>query len=212
MTQTSKTLGVILAGGASQRFQSSDPGGSGHDKFLAPFGTTTLLGHIIDRAAVQVDLLLLNVNGDPARVEDYGLGIIADQTMDQGPLAGLMAALTWAEQKGYDHVVSFSADCPFFPLDYRTRLEAAVQDQKTLIAIASSSHRPHPVMGLFPVLLQRDLAEYLQSGNRRVMQWVERHAYKEVVWNDNGRDPFFNINTRAELAQAEKYLTLQQRP
>ncbi|VAV99576.1 Molybdopterin-guanine dinucleotide biosynthesis protein MobA [hydrothermal vent metagenome] len=195
----SKTLGVIIAGGQSQRFR--DKSGP-DDKFLAPFGSTTLLGHIIDRAKKQIPDVMLNVNGDPDRVKAYGLDIIPDSVADAGPLGGILAAMTSAKDRGYDHIISFSSDCPFFPDDYIARLSEGGEG----LAIACSAGRPHPVMGYWPTSLADDLRDYLDSGERRVMWWVRRHTHREVVWSEKNPDPFFNINVRQDLTEAEKFL------
>ncbi|PCI33081.1 MAG: molybdenum cofactor guanylyltransferase MobA [Alphaproteobacteria bacterium] len=198
-------LGVIIAGGQSRRFQDSP---SSHsypiDKFLAPFGGTTLLGHIIHRARKQLPDLMLNVNGDPARVAAYGLDIIGDEVPDAGPLGGILATMTSAEAQGYAHIITFSSDSPFFPGDYVAQLRAV---QNMPIAIARSGDKIHPVMGLFAVSLRQDLAAYLEQGDRRVRGWIARHSHKEVVWDNKNPDPFFNINRIEDLEAAEQYLS-----
>ncbi len=194
-------LGVIVAGGQSRRFNESRP--EEIDKFLMPFGKTTLLEYIIDRAKKQVPNLILNVNGDVDRVLPYGLDIIKDDFSDAGPLGGIYTAMKEAAAKGHSHIVTFSSDSPYFPDDYVTRL---TERQDIKIAIASSGEKYHPVMGLFEVSLRDDLKAYLESGERRVMWWVRRHPYRQVVWDKKNPDPFLNINTEQDLAEAEKFL------
>ncbi len=203
------TLGVIIAGGQSQRFNESP---SLHqDKFLANFGSTTLLGHIIDRAKSQCDDLILNVNGDHNRVLKYGLDIISDDYIsndyiDVGPLGGILAALSVAQKKGHSHIITFSSDSPFFPDDYLDCLMSAVNKDDKTVAVASSKGRCHPVMGAFSVTCLDSLKHYIESGERRVMPWVRQQAHEEVIWQATEPDPFFNINRVQDLALAEKYL------
>lgn len=168
-----------------------------------PFGQTTLLGHIIDRAKKQISNLILNVNGDVGRVLSYGLDIIGDEMADAGPLGGILAAMKAAKAKGHRHIVTFSGDSPFFPDDYVKRLTG---ERDVRIAIARSGDKQHPVMGVFEVSLYDDLKAYIENGERRVMWWVKRHSHGEVVWDIKNPDPFFNINTRQDLDEAEKYL------
>ena len=81
-------FGVILAGGRASRM-------GGGDKPLLPLGTTTILGHVVDRLAPQVDRLALNANGDPVRFADFGLPVLPDSLPDRpGPLAGVLAGLS----------------------------------------------------------------------------------------------------------------------
>lgn len=194
-------LGVIIAGGQSRRFNENQS--QEIDKFLTSFGRTTLLGHIIDRAKAQIPDLILNVNGDVDRVQPYAMEVIEDEYPDVGPLGGIYVAMKAAKAKGYSHIVTFSSDSPFFPEDYVERL-ASVRDVK--IAISKSGDKFHPVMGLFDVSLLDDLKDYLNSGERRVLWWVKRHPYEEVVWDIKNPDPFLNINTQQDLAAAEKFL------
>jgi len=207
MAMPGKALGVIIAGGSSRRFnQNFDDNAGPRDKFLMPFGTTTLLGHIILRAKAQIPELVLNVNGDRARILPYGLDVIGDDLPDAGPLGGILAAMTAATKRGYHHIVTFSGDSPFFPADYVSRLAVARENDPAMIAIAGSGDKIHPVMGFFPVSLQADLRQYINHGDRRVMWWIRRHHHKIVVWDNKNPDPFFNINQPQDLERAARYL------
>lgn len=201
-------LGVIIAGGQSRRFNQKNRKKSDHsdhrDKFLMPFGTTTLLGHIISKAKGQIPDLLLNINGDRQRIQSGGLDVIADEVPDTGPLGGIFAAMKEAASRGYSHIATFSGDCPFFPDDYVARLVHAIGENS--IALAYTAEKPHPVMGLFAVSLRDDLAVYIKSGERRVMGWIRRHAHIKVVWDEKKPDAFFNINHPRDLEEAERYL------
>ena len=198
MTSTSKILGLILAGGRSRRM-------GGRDKFLLPFGEGILLEHILGRARPQVGEVVLSFNGDLKQVEPFGLSVVRDTIEDAGPLGGVLAGLRAAEERHYDYLLSFAGDVPFVPVDYRDRLEQAVGGENVMAAVARSGDRVHPVMGLWSVSLARDLEAYLLSGERKVMTWLDRHNYQEVVWDDTP-DPFMNINTPEDLNRARKQL------
>ncbi|VAW03470.1 hypothetical protein MNBD_ALPHA01-1775 [hydrothermal vent metagenome] len=211
-----KPLGVIIAGGQSRRFnETSQNPDRPVDKFLMAFGSTTLLGHIIDRAKRQIPHLILNSNGDPDRLQPFGLDIISDEIKDVGPLGGILSAMKAAQAGGHSHIISFSSDSPFFPDDYVARLVGAVQKNNVRIAISQSwgvksrgksEIRSHPVMGIYEVSLQDDLGSYIKSGGRRVLPWINQQPHEKVVWDTSDPDPFFNINRPEELAEAEKFL------
>jgi len=217
-----KALGVIIAGGKSRRFNAPARKPSAHsrpptqsDKFLMPFGSSSLLGHIIDRAQKQVDRLVLNINGDPARLPAHitalGMEIISDEIKDIGPLGGILTAMKWAKKNEFSHIITFSGDSPFFPDDYAARLIEAVGTGDSKITICQSRgadgeiHR-HPTMGIYKADLQEGLAAYIHGGGRRVMAWIVGQPHKEIVWDNISPDPFLNINRREDLAAAEKYL------
>jgi molybdopterin-guanine dinucleotide biosynthesis protein A len=189
--------GVILAGGRSRRM-------GGGDKSLTPLAGRPLIAHVIGRLRPQVARLAINANGDPARFSSLGLPVIADTVPGfAGPLAGLLAGLHWAEAAGMRFIATAAADTPLFPTDLVQRLAAAAGDA---IAIARSGGRSHPVFGLFPVDRAGDLAAFIARGESlRVSDWLAGQAVVAVDFADaaaGGLDPFFNVNTPADLEAA----------
>ena len=113
-----QAVGVILAGGRATRM-------GGGDKGLLPLGEARLLDHVVGRLAPQVAALALNANGDGARFAAYGLPVVPDSLAGfPGPLAGVLAGLDWAAERGAELVVTAAADTPFFPRDLVERLLA----------------------------------------------------------------------------------------
>ena len=101
----------------------------GGDKCLRPLGGRPILARVIERARPQVEALVLNANGDPARFAGFGLPVVADVGAGfAGPLAGVLTGLEWAaaHRPGCAWVVSIATDTPFFPPDLVARLLAAV--------------------------------------------------------------------------------------
>ena len=201
MSGQSRLIGVLLAGGRSSRM-------GGGDKGLLPLGGRPLLAHVADRAQAQVDRLVLNANGDPARFAALGLEVAPDTVPDfAGPLAGVLAALEWARDRAPDarFVVSFPADSPFLPRDLASRLLGLGAP----LARARSGGRAHPAAGLWSVALADDLRRALvEDGVRKIEAWTARHACAEAEWPLEPADPFFNVNTPADLAEAERLLPL----
>lgn len=200
--------GVLLAGGLSRRM-------GGGDKCLRPLGGQTILARVIERARPQVDDLVLNANGDPARFADFGLPVAADVVADYaGPLAGVLTGLDWAaaDAKGCAWLASFACDAPFLPCDLVERLMAAVTEQGADLACATSHGRSHPVFGLWPLRLRDELRRaMLEEAIRKVDVWTARYKLAEVAFGDielNGTsiDPFFNTNRPEDLEEAEGFL------
>jgi molybdopterin-guanine dinucleotide biosynthesis protein A len=114
-------LGVILAGGRSQRF-------GGGDKGLADIDGRPILARVIARFRPQVERLVLNVNGDARRFSDFGVETIADgESPELGPLSGILAAIDWATKHApaTTLIATVSSDVPFLPVDLVSRLGAA---------------------------------------------------------------------------------------
>ncbi|KQZ13399.1 molybdenum cofactor guanylyltransferase [Mesorhizobium sp. Root554] len=197
--------GTILAGGLSQRM-------GGGDKGLLMIGDQTVLHHVARRMAPQVEALALNANGDVARFAQLGLTTVADGLADfPGPLAGILAAMEWAAGLGFNQVATIAGDTPFLPTDFVARLAASLSDaSEDAIAVASSAGRPHPTSALWPVGLRHALRHAITDDEeRRVTAFINRYPNMDVefpIANMSGIqvDPFFNINTPAELAEARR--------
>jgi molybdenum cofactor guanylyltransferase len=193
-------VGVVLAGGQSSRM-------GGGDKCLKQLGSLTLLGHVLERLRPQVATMVLNANGDTARFNSYGIPVVADSVPDfAGPLAGILAGLDWAREKNVSWMVSTAADAPFLPRDLVDRLMQGRGGAR--IAVAASGGWRHPTTAVWPVDLADELRQALQSGERKIDRFTARYAVAPIVFETDPVDPFFNINTPEELAEAERLLPL----
>ena len=196
---------IILAGGRSTRM-------GGGDKGLREIGGERLIDRVIARIDPQCGPIALNANGDPARFADLGLPVLPDSLPDHpGPLAGVLAGMDWAASIGAEAVVSVAADTPFFPRDLVERLQAAAGPSG--LALAASPDETgklwhHPTFGLWPVALRDDLREALKGGLRKVVLWTDRHGAGTASFASSPFDPFFNINTPDDIAEAEKLAEL----
>jgi molybdenum cofactor guanylyltransferase len=189
-----KIAGCILAGGRSSRF--------GSDKALAIMGGKRLLDHAIKRLSPQVADIAINTNSTDAAFAQTGLPLIVDATPDfRGPLAGISAALTWARSVKADALVTVAVDTPLFPVDLAARLSGGV----TKIAVAESASGLHPTCGLWPVVAETALSDWLAAGKSlRVTDFLDVQSF-EKIWFDaeTGLDPFFNVNFEGDAAMAE---------
>jgi molybdenum cofactor guanylyltransferase len=186
----------------------------GRDKSLLELGGRPMIAHVIERLAPQVGRLVINANGDPARFARFGLPVIADREGDfAGPLAGLQAGMDWtrAHAPSAGRIITAACDTPFFPSNLAQKLQDAARAASADIALAAFGGQSHFVFALWPVALAEDLSAYLASGERKVQRWIERHSHVAVAFpareiGGTSLDPFFNINTPEELAEAEALL------
>ncbi|MBK1697368.1 molybdenum cofactor guanylyltransferase MobA [Rhodovibrio salinarum] len=200
--------GVLLAGGQSRRM-------GGGDKTLRKLGDRTILQHVIDRAAPQVERLILNANGDPHRFAEVRLPVAPDVVDGfAGPLAGVLTGMEWAARHAPEvtWIATFACDAPFLPRELVARLRQAVSDADADLACAASNGRSHPVFGLWRVDLRHDLRQaMIDEDIRKVDVWTARHKLVTVDFPletraDGPRDPFFNANHPDDLAEAERLL------
>ncbi|MGJ4892412.1 molybdenum cofactor guanylyltransferase MobA [Bradyrhizobium sp. HKCCYLRH3099] len=201
--------GVVLAGGLAQRM-------GGGDKPLRLVDGRTILARVIARLAPQCSLLVLNANGDPARFPGFGLPVVPDGVAGfPGPLAGILAGLDWVATHlpAAPWMLSAPGDCPFLPRDLAVRLSEARAAEHAELALAASSGQTHPVIGLWPVALRDDLRRALVAEDiRKVTRFTARYKVATVSWPAAPRDPFFNANTIADLAEAERLAALDDDP
>lgn len=185
---------VIVAGGRSSRM--------GREKALATIRGRRIIDRVIAAVSAQVDAVVINANGDPSRFADSGLIVFPDDIPDVGtPLAGLHAALGFAFREGFEAVLTVPSDAPFLPVDLVARLEVTGMGA----AIAASNGQEHYLTGLWSSALLGDFGMALARPRMpRMQDWARACGAAVVEWPAQPYDPFFNVNTPDELAEAER--------
>jgi len=200
-TEERPPLGLVLAGGLARRM-------GGGDKARITIGGVTILERVLARLKPQCSRIIINANDSAARFADTGLPVVQDSVPGfVGPLAGILAGLDWAAAHAPEtaNVVSVPGDCPFLPADLVVRLQAARRAEGQLLACAGSGEWRHPVVGLWPVRLRDDLRRALaEEGLRKIESWTARHGVAIADWPTSPIDPFFNVNTPKDVAEAER--------
>lgn len=203
MAGSADIAGIVLAGGRGRRL------GQG-EKCLRRLGARSLLEHAVARATPQTATLLLSFNGDACSLPACGLPVIADTVPGfAGPLAGVLAGLEYlqAHRHGARWLASFACDCPWFPRDLVQRLLHQADGDGSEVAVARSAGRLHPVFALWSCDLAGPLHDALtQQQIRGAGEFLRTRRHVAVDWPATPFDPFFNINTPAELALAEARL------
>jgi molybdopterin-guanine dinucleotide biosynthesis protein A len=175
---------IILAGGRGSRM-------GGIDKGLHPYQGRPLIARVSERIRPQVDQLIISANRNLHSYRQFAEQVIADLHPDhQGPLAGMLAA---GKASSSPWLLICPCDTPNLPLDLTARLLAAVQDRPATIALAHDGQRSQHLCLLMQRQLLDDLHHYLLSGERRVIRWIERHAWTQADFSDQP-DAFLNIN------------------
>lgn len=194
--QASKTLPnipcVILAAGQSRRF--------GSNKALAHFRGERLIDRLIKQLESQIAGPIAINSGETAISMASDKSIIIDQfPSGVGPLAGIHAAMIWAQSLGHEFVVTTPVDTPLIPDDFIDRLSASGAP-----SVARDIDRVHGVHGIWPVNLAQDFARQLSLNMRSVRAWVAHCGARECLFpKSSGVEPFFNINTPEDLKRLE---------
>lgn len=175
----------------------------GADKALVPLAGRPLIAHVLDRLEPQVDRVLISANGDAARFAGFGCQVVSDAT-PQGPLSGVLAALTLAADSGATHLVSTPVDTPFLPGDLVPQLLLAAEGSPEGLALAADATGDHPATALWPVTLAPALAAFLALGEAKVTRFTAAHRATRALFPDPRA--FLNLNTPEDLATAEALL------
>lgn len=196
MSGQNKVSGVVLAGGMARRMQEQDKG-------LLLCNHRPLVSYTLAAMTPLVDDLLISANRHQDRYRRFAHRVISDaEPSFDGPLAGILAAMQAAQ-----HPILLIAPCdsPLIETVHLQRLLDALSTQDADIAVAFDGERLHPVFAALRTELQRDLQQYLLSGERKLQRWFQRHLLVEVDFSDTPQ-VFANINTPEELAALEHSL------
>jgi molybdopterin-guanine dinucleotide biosynthesis protein A len=196
---------VLLAGGRSSRM--------GANKAFALLAGESLLARISSKIAER-QRKPIALNADADWPDTMGMPLVPDRIPGKlGPLAGVLAGLQDVRLRDPEatHIATIPIDSPFFPPDLIARLTGVIRGSDE-IAIATSLGQDHPVFGLWPVSAAADLEQWIACDEkRRVRDFLDRHKVRRVEFPAvataiGSLDPFFNINTPADLAEAETWL------
>tara|TARA_Y100000590_G_scaffold149614_1_gene171882 strand:+ start:1116 stop:1727 length:612 start_codon:yes stop_codon:yes gene_type:complete len=191
-------LGVVLAGGKSKRF--------GVDKSRIKLKGKTLIEHTLDKIKSKFNTIIIVSNN-----ENYkGYTTIKDCIDGQlGPLAGVLSAMKWIKKNNYAYnwIATFPCDTPFFNNSLINKFIEASNLNDSLLYFAKSAEKRHNIFGLWSLKLIEDLEKDIVENNyRKVENWANKIGVKTINISYNEIDPFFNINTKEDLAEAEKIL------
>ena len=193
-------LGVVLAGGKSQRF--------GEDKSQVKLGDKLLIDYILSEIIDEFNEVLVVSNNLINFKYSKKISLIKDFKKDLGPLGGVLTAMKWAKDnnKDYQWISTFPADTPFFKNQIlKDFLKNINQDEDKLFFIKSNNTR-HNIFGIWSIDLIDKLEEDLTRGERKVKFWANSVGVKNIEMEFDNKDPFFNINTKEDLKKAIEIL------
>jgi molybdopterin-guanine dinucleotide biosynthesis protein A len=198
----SRIIGYVQAGGASSRF--------GSDKALAELGGNTMLERTCDflRGAVGE----VRIVAPPEKYAVVGIPVVPDQWPGEGPLGGIITALTDASAApSADWALIVSSDMPFLSVDWLRFLAARASKSTAEALVPKSAQGWEPLCACWRVSAVELLLPLFRAGTRKVTDArnvLHVEVLDESEWKRfdmNGR-LFWNMNTPADYAEARRVL------
>ncbi len=182
-------VAAILAGGASARF--------GADKAFAEMVGRPMLAHVA-RALVGADALAVVGNGKGAALLQ-AVDLKDPPDAVRGPLAGVLAALGWAQNLGAAWLVTAPCDTPLLPRDFAEHLVSRAEAAGAAAAHACTDDGLHALCAAWRPSLTARLREYFSRGVHPPVRTLAPDAV-QVHFPDSGA--FLNVNTPQDFARA----------
>jgi len=199
--------GLVLAGGQGRRM-------GGRDKGLMEVHGQPLTAWALARLAKQTGAQAISANRHLDVYRQLGVSVWPDEVLQDGtradspptfsgPLAGIAAGLAHCATPWLAVV---PCDSPCFPADLVQRLAHGVLDAQADLALATVhqeahghdyQHRPQPVFCLLHTRLLPDVRHFVQSGGRKVLDWMQQCRHACVPFDD--ANAFAGANTPDEL-------------
>lgn len=208
--------GLILAGGEGRRM-------GGQDKGWVVYRERPLIEHVIERLRPQIgERLIISANRSLTRYQALGFDVVSDeQNSFEGPLAGILSGLRSCQTP---YLLCVPCDVPWLPLDLAQRLYETIQHDAADVAYVTRfessqgqtedlhpGKRPlstnsrdglcaEPLFCLISKSLESNLREWMQTGERKVMNWMKAQSAVTVVYDEKDSACFVNVNHTEQLS------------
>ena len=189
-------LGVVLAGGKSQRF--------GQNKTQVKLKNRLLIDYVLNEIVDEFKEILIIANEPIKFMKSKNISIIKDYKSGLGPLGGVLTAMKWIKKnhKKYKWISTFPSDTPFFTKKELKYFYENVRVNDGKLFFIKNEETRHNIFGLWSLDLMEQLETDILKGARKVEFWANTIGVNIVNFKYKKPDPFFNINTREDLKKA----------
>tara|TARA_B100001540_G_C15783709_1_gene632180 strand:- start:1419 stop:2027 length:609 start_codon:yes stop_codon:yes gene_type:complete len=195
-----KILGVVLAGGKSQRF--------GQDKSQVKLQGKILIDYILSEIVDEFNETLIVTNNLINFMSSDKIFLTKDFKNGLGPLGGVFTAMKWVKEnnKKYNWISTFPTDTPFFKKKELKNFYKNIKISDSKLFFIKSKKTRHNIFGLWSMDLMDQLESDLLKGERKVELWANSVGVSIINIEYKKIDPFFNINTKEDLEKAIKIM------
>ena len=189
-------LGVVLAGGKSQRF--------GQNKTQVKLKNRLLIDYVLNEIVDEFKEILIIANEPIKFMKSKNISIIKDYKSGLGPLGGVLTAMKWIKEndKNYKWISTFPSDTPFFTKKELKYFYENVRVNDGKLFFIKNEETRHNIFGLWSLDLMEQLESDILKGERKVEFWANTIGVNIVNFKYKKPDPFFNINTKEDLKKA----------
>ena len=193
-------LGVVLAGGKSQRF--------GQDKSQVKLQGKLLIDYILTEIIDEFNETLIISNEKINFIQSNNISVTRDFKSGLGPLGGVLTAMKWIKDnnKKYEWISTFPSDTPFFTKKELKLFYKNININENKLFFIKSKETRHNIFGLWSLDLMDKLEKDILRGERKVEVWANSIGVSTVNIKYKKVDPFFNINTKQDLEKAFKIM------
>lgn len=174
----------------------------GGDKPQALLGGKTLLQRSLDSASVYSETVALAVGPHCDIVVPPDVCVLTDAVYGGGPIFGLWSAFKFGRSCRATHVLTLPCDAPFLPGNLMVKFLATIRNAN--VAVAVSNRRLHPICAMWRLDTYEQLTSYLLTPKPSLRGFAAHIGFRRVIWSSRPVDPFFNVNSKADLALAEQ--------
>jgi molybdopterin-guanine dinucleotide biosynthesis protein A len=191
--------GVILAGGASKRFD-------GIIKAKIVIDGKTIISRIIETIDDIFDEIIIVTNTTDEFKEYNNHKIVGDHFLNRGPLAGIHSAL---KQSDKEAIFVLAGDMPLLDKEVILNQIAFYNSNYYDIVIPQIDQYIEPLHGIYKKTLVRILEAYLEGENDYAIREFLKMSdvgYLQLEGSEKIKNTFTNINSPVDVSFVKKIL------
>ena len=192
-------MAFVQAGGGSIRF--------GRDKALVQLGGKTMLARTTELVAKVCESA--QIVAPAGKYPDAPAPVIADQYPGEGPLGGILTALSLLPRGKLALIVS--CDMPFLTVEFLADLRRRAEKSEKLVVVPRSENGLEPLCAAWKREALPEIQLAFDAGVRKVTDAMGRlrmEVLDESAWRrfDSEGRLFWNMNTEADFEEARRIL------
>ena len=206
MSGASQVRGYVLAGGASSRF--------GTDKAVAELQGEAM----VTRSAKLVSSVtsIVKIVSPVEKLKSQEYATIPDRWPGEGPLGGILTALSDAKQSAGTDALALvvSCDMPFLTAEWLQFLAERAAETAAEAVVPKSRHGWEPLCACWRVCAAELILPSFEAGTRKIteaLNVLHVEVLDEKDWKrfDTGGRLFWNMNTAADYEEARRVLAAE---